>query len=241
MITRPQSRRRDVPQGNDDESNNMSDVDVSMTLRYMRRTQIISCGLVKTKAVTPSARESLTIKDAPTPNNDPLESTVRTESSSSDVSSECSCGSSCSYKCVDDDEEMQCTSLDVKPEDQIGTVEDHVAPPIEERVQSTTKHTSGTEENVVSLDIEDMKSSLVLESTGWEVETCAICIEPYKENDDSVCHSKRENCKHGKPSLASLLEYQLSLHFSSYRPILFVSPCVQNPQPFINSALSFGS
>ena len=74
-----------------------------------------------------------------------------------------------------------------------------------ELVQSTTKHTPRTEENAVSLD-----SSLVLESTGWEVETCAIYIEPYKEND-VVCHSRKENCTHGKPSLARLLEYRVSL------------------------------
>lgn len=206
--TRPQSQRRDVPQGND-ERNNMSDEDVSIRLRYMRRSQIISCGLVKTKAVTPSARESLTIQHAPTPKDDPLDSTIRTESSSSDVSSECSCGSSCSYNCGDDEEHMQRTSLDVKLEDQIGTVEDDVAPQIEELVQSTTKHTPRTEENAVSLD-----SSLVLESTGWEVETCAICIEPYKEND-VVCHSRKENCTHGKSSLARLLEYRVSLYFIS--------------------------
>ena len=59
--------------------------------------------------------------------------------------------------------------------------------------------------SVVSLD-----SSLVLESTGWAAETCAICIEPYKEND-VVCHSRKENCTHGKPSLARLLEYRVSL------------------------------
>ena len=84
-------------------------------------------------ALTPSARESLTIQHAPTTKEDPLESTIRTELSltSSDVSSECSCGSSCSDNCGDDEEEMQRTSLHVKPENQIGTLDDDVAPQIE--------------------------------------------------------------------------------------------------------------
>ena len=39
------------------------------------------------------------------------------------------------------------------------------------------------------------KSRLVLDSTGWEVDACAICTEPYEEND-VVSYSKKQRCRH---------------------------------------------
>ena len=39
------------------------------------------------------------------------------------------------------------------------------------------------------------KSRLELDSTGWEVDACAICTEPYEEND-VVSYSKKQRCKH---------------------------------------------
>jgi hypothetical protein len=43
--------------------------------------------------------------------------------------------------------------------------------------------------------IADAKSRLVLDSTGWEVDACAICMEPYEESD-LVSYSKKQRCKH---------------------------------------------
>ena len=39
------------------------------------------------------------------------------------------------------------------------------------------------------------KSRLVLDSTGWEVDACAICTGPYEEND-VVSYSKKQRCRH---------------------------------------------
>ena len=39
------------------------------------------------------------------------------------------------------------------------------------------------------------KSRLVLDPTGWEVDACAICTEPYEE-DDVVSYSKKQRCRH---------------------------------------------
>jgi hypothetical protein len=38
-------------------------------------------------------------------------------------------------------------------------------------------------------------SRLILDSTGWEVDACAICTEPYEENDH-VSYSKKMRCRH---------------------------------------------
>ena len=84
------------------------------------------------------------------------------------------------------EEHMQRKSLDVKLEDQIGTVEDDVAPQIEELVQSTTNHTPRTEENAVSLD-----SSLVFESTGWEVERVLSTLNRTRRMMAYAIHEKR--------------------------------------------------
>jgi len=43
--------------------------------------------------------------------------------------------------------------------------------------------------------IEDINPLLPEASLDWQTETCAICLEPYKENDE-VSYSKHQNCSH---------------------------------------------
>ena len=71
-------------------------------------------------------------------------------------------------------------------------------------LDSSSHTTHGDEEDGLPLALEgssictpsdEVDYCLVLESTGWEAETCAICIEQYEEND-IISYSKRQSCTH---------------------------------------------
>ncbi|KAL7537233.1 hypothetical protein ACHAXR_007676 [Thalassiosira sp. AJA248-18] len=157
----------EVPRG-DGENIVMSDNDINMKLRDIRRSQIVSCSLVTTKAIAASIRTSLSM-DLSEKDSEATGRATNTEGPCSCTSLDSSSHTLCSEECIGDEEDGLQSAPDGSNID------------------------SNIDSNIVGLDRAD--TCLILESTGWEIETCAICIEPYEEND-AISYSKRQNCMH---------------------------------------------
>lgn len=146
--------------------NSMRELDMSRILNEMGRLHIVRTSLVTTKAIS-----------APLV----MQQSIRLELSKTDSLGALERKDRTSESC-------SCTSLESSSHADIDADEEAGLP---------TSSNNGTDNNVAQSEAKNVDANpcFVLESTGLEIDTCAICIESYKEND-VIAYSKTQNCSH---------------------------------------------
>ena len=210
-----------VPRGDSDGSGD-DDLDVSRQLGRMRRMQIVTGSLITTKVVKANVlhlstssvdlvsqnrgkHEDKNQGDEEDPlgrtghtlnTDDSLERTEHSMEGSDDPSSTTADGKESTLVDHDDvstepmcwKQNRRCTMI-TETSSCASSIGDE-----EEGMQSKAQD----DDDCNDLDLETNNSSnstLILESTRWEIDTCAICIESYQEKD-LVSYSKKGNCGH---------------------------------------------